>query len=164
MKYLLFAEGFMLKGGFIFKEIAFYCVETKILKQYIINSSSKLYNNLSSREKKTVTYCEKNLHQIKWFTKGKSFQYVKYLINRNLNGTDEIFTKGDQMKKYIELQLNPRCRVVDFDATVSSGVWFDKTLQESGRCQLCFHQDIYHCAVNKTFVCLSNMKQLHHYE
>jgi hypothetical protein len=161
MKYLLFAEGFMLRGKFVFKEIAFYCLETNVLKQYIINSPSKVFNTLNKKERQTVNYCENHLHQIKWFTKGKSFHHVKYLINRELQSSDEIYTKGDQMKKFIELQINPRCRVIDFDSTVSNGVWFDKTLNESGQCQLCFHQDVYHCAVNKTYVCLSNMKQLH---
>jgi len=151
----------MLKGGFVFKEIAFYCVETNVLKQYIINSPPKLFENLNHRERKTVMYCENNLHKIKWFTRGKSFQHVKYLINRELKSGDEIYTKGDQMKKFIELQLNPKCRVIDFDSTLSSGVWFDKTMNESGFCQLCFHQDTYHCAVNKAYVCLSIMKQLH---
>lgn len=160
MKYLLFAEGFMLKGGFVFKEIAFYCMETNILKQYLINSPSKLFNNLTSRERKTVAYCENHLHRIKWFIKGKSFQYVKHLINRELKIGDEIYTKGDQMKKFIELQINPRCRVIDIDSTVSNGVMFEKNLKEYDiKCLLSFHQDIHHCAVNKTFVCLANMKQ-----
>jgi len=161
MKYLLFAEGFMLKGGFVFKEIAFYSLETNVLKQYIVNSPSKMFSNLSSRERKTVSYCENNLHRIQWFMRGKSFQHVKHMINKELKMGDEIYTKGDQMKKFIELQINPRCRVIDFDSTIVNGETFDKSIQEPCECKLSFHQDIHHCAVKKTFVCLANMKQFY---
>lgn len=158
MKYLLFAEGFMLKGGFVFKEIAFYSMDSNILKQFMVNSPSKLYNNLTIREKKTVSYCENQLHKILWFMRGKSFQHVKHLINKELKVGDEIYTKGDQMKRFIELQINPRCRVIDFDDTVANGEKFDKRT-EPNECQLSFHKDLYHCAVNKLVVCLANMKQ-----
>jgi hypothetical protein len=164
MKYLLFAEGFLLRGKFVFKEIAFYCLETNILNQYIISPPSKVFNTLSQKERRTVSYCENHLHRIKWMTKGKSFMYVKYLVNKMLQSQDEIYTKGDQMKRFIELQINPRCRVIDFDSTVSSGVRFDKTLKETGHCQLCFHENTDHCAVNKAHVCLNNMKELYQYE
>lgn len=163
MKYLLFAEGFMLRGKFVFKEIAFYCTETGELKQFIITSSRKLLEQLNRRETRTVMYCQNNLHKINWGLRGKNFHFVRHLINRQLTSEDIIYTKGLQMKKFIELQINPRCRVVNVETIINPENWLDKsnTVEEGGihKCVLSFHDNIYHCAVNKAHICFNLMRE-----
>jgi|GEM_PF-4859201 len=79
MLYFIDFNGFYLHGEFIFKELAYYCVDTSETKVFHF-SSNRNFTDLSRKEKNVVQYYESQIHGIPWDVGYSSLSELKNML------------------------------------------------------------------------------------
>jgi len=160
MNYVVDFEGFSVKGFFVIKEFVVASIDSEEKNHFILNSPILNWNYLRSKDRKSINYCEKYLHQIRWGTRGKHFSELKSFLNHKLTEQDTIFIKGSDKLKIFCKQINPKCVVKDINDLLSyaqvSKDWTSKAKEllalVPNKCPLYFHKLNHHCAFVKTEV------------
>ena len=158
MKYIVDFEGFSLNCTFVIKEFVLQSLDFNQKKYFLLNSPSFNFNNLRRKDRKSVNFCEKNLHLIRWRTRGANFAELRDFLNQTLKADDTVYIKGEEKVKVFCRQLNPVCLVRDINNLLSyaevSKDWIipaRKLLSSrENSCPLYFHKSNPHCALIKT--------------
>lgn len=106
MNYIVDIEGFNIKNQFIVKEFAYYRL-CDFQKAQLLFSSPFPWKELSSKEKGTARYCERNLHRLPWSSGNINYQNRIKIFRSVFKSGDTIFVKGLQKQKYFESVLQP---------------------------------------------------------
>jgi hypothetical protein len=133
MRFVVEVEGYGLSVGFCLKECSILNLETGQIKHFFVKPSCR-FESLSSKDRRIVGYTERSLHKINWEAGCDRFHDVVEWMERNLNKTDEIYTKGGNKKKFIEFRLAKGFKVPSLKQVVANvdNEGFDK-------CPLSFH-------------------------
>jgi len=145
-------EGFNLSRGFCVKECAVLCTDNNEITHFFIRSPYH-YNNLSVKDCKAVSFCEKAFHGIYWEAGRQKFSDLKNWFRENIGPNDEIHCKGLEKKCFILNRLSIGSKVFNIEGysncpsfTSLSQEYINKTVIA---CPLPFHQTKLSCSHKK---------------
>lgn len=148
MKVVIEFEGFKLKSKFCFKELSICELDTGICSHFFIKPN-KNYYQLSPKERKNVTYCERNLHGIYWRAGIDRFQSVQSYVNNLVKEGAVVYTKGFEKVQILEKSFVIPGPILDFNEL---NLEFFNSYEGVRPCPLSFHKNSSHCSHYKAQV------------
>jgi len=148
MIFVVDVEGFFVKNHFIVKEFAYIRTEDSKIERYLFKAPFS-FNHLSFREKQTVSYCEKNLHQLRWSSGIIKYQDRLSVIRNVFQPSDVIYVKGDQKVRFIEELLPFTVKVINLETLNCPKVIDIKSTGKYTKCESLKHQFNIHCSLFK---------------
>lgn len=164
MKYIIEIEGFKLTKKFIVKEITIRNLQREM--QHFLVKSPFSFDKLSYLEKRTVKYCESNLHLIHWRAGNTSFGVLKNYLQSNLTNESEVYIKGAEKVNVLRNELGLTCTITDVNQ-IEPCTWLSWKVDLSDvrkrtsfvPCPLYFHRDIVHCTNLKVQLISEKLRQ-----
>ena len=156
MNYVVDIEGFYVKNRFIVKELAYYRIEDSKSEQFIFCAPYK-WSELTKQEKKTVAFCEKHLHRIKWSIGLIPYNHIRKILSESFSVCDTIYVKGIEKLRHMTHLLQANYKIKNLEIFNCPKITHS-FLGENSNCILKQHIKNHHCAVLKVYRFASFLK------
>jgi len=146
---LLDFQGFNVSGKFYFKEVSFTKINTNVCQTYWFKPPFP-FCALTSKDKKTVTYCERHLHNIKWYSGKILYKRLLAILRNHIRNNDRVFVKGHSKVEVMQ-KLFPNVLFENIEDYSCPPVQCIINSADTD-CPLPFHQNHLHCSHHRSIL------------
>lgn len=147
MNYIVEFEGYSFPNKFIFKEVTIVNINTDKFSNFFVQSPFPR-KCLSRKENNIVSFCEHNLHKIKWCSGIHSIREVKQCLSKIKAGS-KIYTKGIQKVNILKNLVDSAVVVIDLEDLDCKNAAVYLSNFKVKTCTLDYHKKNEHCSFIK---------------